>query len=154
MYGSINFVADRSDIFPNVNKEIPVSCEFSYAIAAIPSLDGYLTFVSVFRSMFRTIIEKGNSAVEEHFKLKNSTDRILCSEKLIQMYENWINYVKKTVPKDQLLIFNAKDGVEKLAKFLEIKTPSWKLPHMNGEIFIEPGGYEKSVVETEVRLNV
>ena len=104
--------------------------------------------------MFRTIIEKGNSAVEEHFKLKTSIDRILCSEKLIQMYRNWINYVKKTVPKDQLLIFNAKDGVEKLAKFLEIKTPSWKLPHMNGEIFIEPGGYEKSVVETEVRLNV
>ena len=84
--------------------------------------------------MFRTIIEKGNSAVEEQYKLKTSTDRNLSSKKLIQMYENWINYVKKTVPKDQLLILNAKDGVDKLAKFLEIKTPSWKLPHMNGEI--------------------
>ena len=59
------------------------------------------------------------------------------------MYENWINYVKKTVPKDQLLIFNAKDGVDKLAKFLEIKTPSWKLPHMKGEIFID-SSYDKN----------
>ena len=54
---------------------------------------------------------------------------------LIQMYLNWIKYVKETVPNDQLLIFNPKDGVEKIAEFVGRKTPNWKLPHMNGEIF-------------------
>ena len=58
---------------------------------------------------------------------------------LIQMYINWIKYVKETVPNDQLLIFNAKDGVEKIAEFLGRKTPNWKLPHMNGEIFSRRG---------------
>ena len=56
---------------------------------------------------------------------------------LIQMYKNWIEYVKETVPKDQLLVFNAKDGVDKIADFLGRSTPDWKLPHMNGEIIIK-----------------
>ena len=82
--------------------------------------------------MFKTIIEKGNSVAEN--KLKTSIDSNLSDKMLIQMYKNWIQYVKETVPKDQLLIFNARDGVDKVAKFLGRKTPSWKLPHMNGEM--------------------
>ena len=92
--------------------------------------------------MFKTIIEKGNSVAETKIKLPLGKTRrqaeinFMDDKLLIQLYTNWIKYVKETVPKDQLLIFNAKDGVDKIAEFLGRKTPNWKLPHMNGEIFI------------------
>lgn len=93
------------------------------------------SYYSVFQSMFKTIIEKGNSVAET--KIKIPMGNCFMDDKiLIQLYTNWIKYVKETVPKDQLLIFNAKDGVDKIAEFLGRKTPNWKLPHMNGEIFI------------------
>ena len=85
--------------------------------------------------MFKTVIEKGNSVAET--KIKIQMEKSFMDDKiLIQMYTNWIKYVKETVPKDQLLIFNAKDGVDKITEFLGRKTPNWKLPHMNGEINI------------------
>ena len=46
-------------------------------------------------------------------------------------YENWLAYVKSTVPADKLLIFNAKDGMEPLARFCEKPAPSPKMPHAN-----------------------
>ena len=39
--------------------------------------------------------------------------------------------MKKRVPSDRLLIFNAKDGIEPLAKFCNVEIPSWKFPHVN-----------------------
>ena len=85
--------------------------------------------------MFTAIIDKGNSVSET--KLNVSAEKCFMDDKmLVQMYINWIEYVKRTVPNDQLLIFNPKEGVGKIAEFLGRKTPNWKLPHMNGEILL------------------
>ena len=46
-------------------------------------------------------------------------------------YENWIMYVKSKVPEDKLLIFNAKDGIEPLARFCGKSAPTMKMPHAN-----------------------
>ena len=47
------------------------------------------------------------------------------------MYTNWIEYVRSKVPKEKLLEFNVKDGIEKLTKFTGKETPSWKMPNVN-----------------------
>ena len=44
-------------------------------------------------------------------------------ENMKKMYLNWIEHVKRVVPKDQLLIFNVKEGWEPLCKFLDV--PGW-----------------------------
>lgn len=51
--------------------------------------------------------------------------------KLWKIYTNWIEYVKHTVPKEKLLIFNVKEGIEPLAKFCGKPIPSWKMPYVN-----------------------
>ena len=40
-------------------------------------------------------------------------------------------YVKETVPKEHLLVWNVKDGWEPLCKFLDAPVPSSPLPHDN-----------------------
>lgn len=44
-------------------------------------------------------------------------------ERSIKVYYDWIEFVKQTVPKDQLLIFNVKEGWEPLCKFLGVEQP-------------------------------
>jgi len=39
---------------------------------------------------------------------------------LVKLYNDWIEYVKRTVPKDQLLIFNVKQGWKPLCDFLDL----------------------------------
>ena len=39
---------------------------------------------------------------------------------LVKLYNDWIEYVKITVPKDQLLIFNVKQGWRPLCDFLNL----------------------------------
>ena len=46
-------------------------------------------------------------------------------EQYKQLYLNWINFVTKKVPKDNVLRFNVKDGIEKLAKFCDKPVPKW-----------------------------
>ena len=52
-------------------------------------------------------------------------------QELWKIYTNWIKYVKHTVPKEKLLIFNVKQGIEPLAKFCGKPIPSWKMPYVN-----------------------
>ena len=44
-------------------------------------------------------------------------------ERSIKVYHDWIEFVKKTVPKEQLLVFNVKEGWEPLCKFLGVEPP-------------------------------
>ena len=52
-------------------------------------------------------------------------------QELWKIYTNWIKYVKHTAPKEKLLIFNVKQGIEPLAKFCGKPIPSWKMPYVN-----------------------
>lgn len=53
------------------------------------------------------------------------------SELAIQKYNDYIEDVKRKVPKDKLLIFNAKDGWSPLCKFLDVPVPNQEFPHLN-----------------------
>ena len=48
------------------------------------------------------------------------------------VYNEWIECVKKHVPKDKLLVFNVKEGWDPLCKFLEIDDiPDGSFPRSN-----------------------
>jgi hypothetical protein len=40
-----------------------------------------------------------------------------------QFYVNWIRYVKTVIPQERLLVFNVKEGVKPLEKFLDLDLP-------------------------------
>ena len=49
----------------------------------------------------------------------------------IEFYNNWVEDVKKTVPKERLLIFNVKEGWEPLCTFLDVPIPDQPFPRTN-----------------------
>lgn len=78
--------------------------------------------------LFQTICDKGNSVSKKKLIWNSWT---VTDAELETFYENWIAYVKSTVPAEKLLIFNAKDGKEPLARFCNKPAPSTKMPHAN-----------------------
>ena len=52
-------------------------------------------------------------------------------EESVRFYNNWVKHVKKTVPPNRLLVFEAKQGWEPLCQFLDLPTPEGKFPHVN-----------------------
>ena len=48
-----------------------------------------------------------------------------------QAYRKHNMYVQSVVPKEHLLIWNVKDGLEPLCSFLGKKVPEWPIPHEN-----------------------
>lgn len=48
----------------------------------------------------------------------------------VAFYNQWIEQVKNYVPKDRLLIHNAKDGWEPLCNFLEVPIPMTPYPRL------------------------
>ncbi len=52
-------------------------------------------------------------------------------EESVEFYNQWLEEVKQTVPKDRLLIFNVKQGWKPLCKFLEVPIPENPFPHEN-----------------------
>ena len=49
----------------------------------------------------------------------------------IRFYNDWVEHVKNTVPKDRLLVFEVKEGWEPLCKFLNIPEPNEPFPRLN-----------------------
>lgn len=52
-------------------------------------------------------------------------------EESVKFYNDWVTHVKKVVPSNRLLVFEAKQGWEPLCKFLELPIPDGKFPHVN-----------------------
>jgi len=52
-------------------------------------------------------------------------------------YEAWVDFVRKTVPKDRLLEFNVKQGWEPLCKFLGKQVPVMPFPHINDRVVVD-----------------
>ena len=50
---------------------------------------------------------------------------------LAQMYTDWNNRVIETVPAEQLLIFNVKEGWKPLCNFLGVPVPDTPFPRVN-----------------------
>ena len=49
----------------------------------------------------------------------------------IRFYNNWVNYVKKVVPPNRLLVFEVKQGWVPLYNFLELPVPDELFPCVN-----------------------
>jgi len=49
----------------------------------------------------------------------------------VEFYNNWLEDVKSTVPADQLLIFNVKQGWKPLCEFLNVPIPKGPFPRAN-----------------------
>jgi len=62
-------------------------------------------------------------------------------------YEAHIEHVKKTVPKERLLVWNVKEGWEPLCKFLHVPVPEKPFPHANRTGDLEWG--KKYYVESD-----
>jgi hypothetical protein len=52
-------------------------------------------------------------------------------EESVNFYNQWLEEVKQTVPKDRLLIFNVKQGWKPLCEFLDVPIPENPFPHKN-----------------------
>ena len=50
---------------------------------------------------------------------------------LAQMYTDWVNRVKETVPAEKLLVFNVKQGWKPLCDFLGVPVPDTLFPRVN-----------------------
>ena len=50
---------------------------------------------------------------------------------LAQMYTDWVNRVKETVPAEKLLVFNVKQGWKPLCDFLGVPVPDTPFPRAN-----------------------
>ena len=72
--------------------------------------------------------ERGN--IYAKTKLPNYS-RHFTDGQYMTMYENWIGYVKRTVPAEKLLVFNVKNGIVPLAKFCGEPVPNWPMPNRN-----------------------
>lgn len=59
-------------------------------------------------------------------------------EFMLKLYDEWVEEVKRSVPAERLLVFEAKDGWEPLCKFLNVQVPSEPYPRGNDtEQFLE-----------------
>jgi len=50
---------------------------------------------------------------------------------MLAVYDKWVEDVKRSVPKERLLVFDVKEGWEPLAKSLDLPTPSTPFPRLN-----------------------
>ena len=49
----------------------------------------------------------------------------------VEFYNNWVEEVKKTVPKKRLLVFDVKEGWKPLCDFLNVPIPDQPFPKTN-----------------------
>jgi hypothetical protein len=52
-------------------------------------------------------------------------------EASVEFYNNWVEQVKATVPKERLLIFSVKEGWKPLCDFLNVPVPNEPFPRKN-----------------------
>ena len=52
-------------------------------------------------------------------------------EASVEYFNNWVEEVKKTVPKERLLVFSVKEGWGPLCKFLNVPIPDGPFPNTN-----------------------
>ena len=62
---------------------------------------------------------------------KNTFGNDFSEAHMIDVYERHNNEVIRTIPKDRLLVFEAKDGWDKLCAFLGVPVPDKPYPNMN-----------------------
>ena len=73
-----------------------------------------------------------------HFSFTGTYDAISQGkEASVKFYDDWTEEVKKTVPKERLLVFSVKEGWEPLCKFLDFPIPDEPFPNTNDSKMIQ-----------------
>ena len=86
--------------------------------------------ISYFPRIYKNVI----SAIFEKFLHGRKDDKAY----VINLYNQWVEDVKKTVPADKLLVFEAREGWEPLCHFLNVPIPEVPYPKGNdSEEFIK-----------------
>lgn len=83
-------------------------------------------YSSTARDLFKVILLNNKSIWGNHFDGKFED-----KDYAIQKFKNHIEEVKNTIPKDRLLVHEAKDGWEPLCKFLDKPIPKEPYPRTN-----------------------
>jgi len=84
------------------------------------------TFVPKVRGMFAVLTYAKAAIWDGRFKGKFE-DRQFAT----QLFQDWNEEVKKNVPADKLLVFDAKEGWEPLCRFLNVPIPEIPYPRIN-----------------------
>merc|ERR1712227_28815 len=99
------------------------------------------------KAFYKIIPEFDNS--KRHWTWQNSFEYFdQFNEKFAEKYAEHIEYVKKTVPPERLLVWNLKDGWEPLCTFLNKPVPSEPVPRENttGDMkYMEKFFYESKI---------
>lgn len=85
-----------------------------------------MPFSTTARNLFKVILLNDKSIWKKFFE-----GRFKDKEYAINKFNNHIEEVKKVIPKDRLLIFEAKDGWAPLCKFLNTEIPNEPYPNSN-----------------------
>jgi len=124
------FYKDLLDVFPDARVILTVrnpdhwyesTRETIYQGTAVPGW--LLSVVPFFRNMNRMV----QSSIWERLFDGRFEDR----QHAIRVFEEHIAEVKRTVPKERLLVFAVRDGWEPLCEFLDIPVPEGEFPHVN-----------------------
>ena len=87
-------------------------------------------FNQLFDLFFQRIVDRGNRTATEQQRLRRY-NRDFTDDEYALMYDNWIEFIRKIVPRERLLVFNVKQGVAPLADFCQKPTPVWPMPNVN-----------------------
>jgi hypothetical protein len=71
---------------------------------------------------------------------------------IFQFYRDHNEAVKATIPADQLLVFEVKDGYEPLCKFLDVPIPNETFPHLNAGIGKAEKVMQSMLIEDLVKI--
>jgi len=85
-----------------------------------------MPFSSKARNFFKVILLYDKSLWKKYFEGKFKDKKYT-----IQKFERHAEEVKKSIPKDRLLIFHPKDGWNPLCEFLNVEVPSEPFPNTN-----------------------
>ena len=98
--------------------------------------DGHGTNSWIFRKIhlpIRTIFLEGPHllVIRKIMTKTHGVDPIDPKTDLAQMYTDWVNRVKETVPAEKLLVFKVKQGWKPLCDFLGVPVPDTPFPRVN-----------------------
>jgi hypothetical protein len=95
------------------------------SIGQILAMSVRLPFSSKLRGQLRVF--KFTGVFMKHFLPAGYTDK----EKTIAAFKEWNRQVLEYIPKEKMLVFNAKEGWEPLCRFLNVPVPQKPYPHSN-----------------------
>ena len=98
--------------------------EFPWGHGILYNAMKWIPFIGNVLRVNNMLEDNFNKCAVTHFVPKYPENRV-------QYYKDWVDHVKRTVPPENLLVFNVKQGWEPLCKFLGKPIPDKPFPRCN-----------------------